>query len=129
MAVKVTMRSTKPTNYKRVEAKYIANANRFVDKLATFMAKQSKDSMSKTPINPLTGRSRAGNAPAIDSSKLVNSVLPKHVSDGVAKVYTNVVYAKFLETKYDRYFLSPRSVAYINTAKAARAMANTVGKV
>ena len=129
MPIKATIKSVKPFNYKKVESKYIANANRFVDRLATYMARQSKESMQRTPISPATNRSRAGNPPAIDSSTLINSVMPKHVSDGVAKVYTNTEYAEELETKWDRYFLSAKSIAFRNTVKRAKAEQKNVGKV
>lgn len=129
MTIKVKVKSVKPDNYSVVYKKYEFNANRFVDRLGVYFVSQVQRAMQTTTIDSSTGRSVRGNAPAIDTGTLVNSIQYKHIGIGEGKVFTNTEYAERLELRLDRPFMSTRSIPYQNTLKLAFSTAKTIGRV
>tara|TARA_R100001129_G_scaffold179206_1_gene155786 strand:+ start:575 stop:997 length:423 start_codon:yes stop_codon:yes gene_type:complete len=125
-----------PKGVKKADKVITRNAIRHVNRVANYFNRQIRLGMRNTPK---TGReyprqqgkkthiaSSAGNPPAIDSSRLVNSILTKPATFGnpVAKVSTNVEYAERLELIMDRPFMGKESKAY----NLARIYANKIAK-
>mgnify|MGYP006408283835 CR=1 FL=1 len=113
-----------------VQTKYENNAQNYVDSIASYFRSQVIRSMyapktgktyPKTKANIPHISSARGEAPAVDTSKLVTSIDLRKISKLVAKVFTNTEYAPFLENM-DRYFMSPQSVAYKNSEKMGKAL-------
>jgi hypothetical protein len=114
-----------------VQTKYENNAQNYVDSIASYFRGQVIRSMyapktgktyPKTQQNTPHVSSARGEAPAVDTSNLVRSIELRKLSKLVAKVFTNVEYAPYLESNLDRYFMSPQSVAYKNSEKMAKAL-------
>ena len=129
MTIKVKVRSVNPDNYALVYKKYEFNANRYVDRLGVYFVSQIQRAMQTTTINPDTGRSARGNAPAIDTGTLVSSIQYRHIGTGEGKVFTNTEYAQRLELRLDRPFMSSKSVPYQNTLRLAFSTAKSIGRV
>ena len=127
MATKVVVKSIEP-KYKKTMAKYEDNAQRFVDRVGLFFVGSIKRAMQQTPQN-ITGRSLKGNAPAIDTGLLVNSISYKRIASLEGKVFTNVEYAEYLEMNLDRPFMSKHSAPYINTVRKAESISKLIGDV
>ena len=113
-----------------VQTKYENNAQNYVDSIASYFRSQVIRSMyapktgktyPKTKANIPHISSARGEAPAVDTSKLVTSIDLRKISKLVAKVFTNTEYAPFLENM-DRYFMSSQSVAYKNSEKMGKAL-------
>jgi hypothetical protein len=73
--------------------------------------------------------SSAGNPPAIDTGRLVNSIQTKPSSPSikpVGKVFTNVEYSQMLELYMDRAFMGKESKAYKQAKAFSRKMAKDI---
>lgn len=108
-----------------VSNRYLQNAQNYVDRLGSYFAGQVQKSMQPPKSGEVYGNHRAsapGEAPAIDSSQLVNSIQFVKTGRLTGKVFTNVKYAEILEVQKNRPFMGKDSKARKNTERQARAL-------
>ena len=118
--------------------KYQVNASRHVNRVLNTFKRDIQLGMRNTPK---TGNvyprgtsephiaSSAGNPPALDTSRLVNSIQIKPSSPSikpVGKVFTNVEYAQMLELYMDRPFMGKESKAYQQAKAFSKKMAKDI---
>ena len=109
-------------------------ANEFRNQIAKSMRSTPKQSkaVKSSVSNKRHYPSKEGFPPAIDSSRLVNSIMirPATVMGGNTKissaVMTRVEYAKFLEGSLNRPFMSENSIAFQNTRQYANKIAKDI---
>tara|TARA_Y100000004_G_scaffold121708_1_gene136859 strand:- start:2316 stop:2744 length:429 start_codon:yes stop_codon:yes gene_type:complete len=129
-----------PKGVKEADKVITRNAIRHVNRVANYFNRQIRLGMRNTPK---TGReyprqqgkkthiaSSAGNPPAIDTGRLVNSILTRPATafgrNPIAKVSTNVEYAERLELILKRMFMGKESKAYNLTRIYANKIAKTI---
>lgn len=133
--IKVSMFSNIEKNVNKAEKLYQLNASRHVNRVATNFRNDIMRSMQQTPKD---GReyprgkkthvaSSAGNPPAIDTGRLINSITTRLATAGnqpTATVMSNMDYSARLELVLDRPFMGDESIAY----NKARIFANKIAK-
>ena len=125
MGISVQINSKIDQKRKKLDKLFTQNAIRHVNRVAVYFQNEIKRGMQKTPktgnIYPRGKKkhiaSSEGNPPAIDTGRLVSSILVSNATGmgdrPVAKVKTNVEYAYTLDKgKLNRPFMSDRSTAY-----------------
>lgn len=131
MSISVKITNKINQRAEQVRSQYENNAQNYVDSIASYFRNEVIKSMyapKSGQVYPKTKQglphraSARGEAPAVDTSRLVSSISMKKISKLVNKVGTNVEYAPHLETVMDRYFMSPQSTAYKNAEKMAKAL-------
>ena len=133
--ITISMFSNIEKNVKKAEKLYQLNASRHVNRVATNFRNDIMRGMQQTPKD---GReyprgkkthvaSSAGNPPAIDTGRLINSITTRLATAGnqpTATVMSNMDYSARLELVLDRPFMGDESIAY----NKARIFANKIAK-
>ena len=133
--ITISMFSNIEKNTKNAEKLYQLNASRHVNRVATNFRNDIMRGMQQTPKD---GReyprgkkthvaSSAGNPPAIDTGRLINSITTRLATAGnqpTATVMSNMDYSARLELVLDRPFKGDESIAY----NKARIFANKIAK-
>ena len=125
MGISVQIDSKIDQNKKKIDKLFMQNATRHVNRVAVYFQNEIKRGMQKTPK---TGEiytrgkkkhiaSSEGNPPAIDTGRLIGSILVSPATGlgavPTAKVKTNVEYSYRLDKgELNRPFMSERSTAY-----------------
>ena len=139
MGIQVQISNTIPNDVKKADQIITRNAIRHVNRVANHFRTLITLGMRNTPktgrVYPKKDRpphiaSSAGNPPAIDSSRLVNSIAVSPANargkTPTAKVGTNVEYSERLELIMDRPFMGRDSKAYNLTRIFANKIAKTI---
>lgn len=135
--ISVKVESNFAKNADVILKKYQVNASRHVNRVLNTFKRDIQLGMRNTPKTGNTyergGKthiaSSAGNPPAMDTSRLVNSIQIKPSSPSikpVGKVFTNVEYAQMLELYMDRPFMGKESKAYQQAKAFSRKMAKDI---
>ncbi len=125
MGISVQIDSKIDQNRKKLDKLFMQNAVRHVNRVAVYFQNEVKRGMQRTPKTGEKYRkgkkihiaSSEGNPPAIDTGRLVSSILVSNATGlgavPVAKVKTNVEYAYTLDKgNLNRPFMSKNSTAY-----------------
>ena len=144
MVMKVTITSSIEKQIAEGIKLYDRNTQRHLDRVANHLRNQVLRGMKNTPTDKTKGSprgnkmhypSKAGNPPAIDTGRLINSIhvmraLPfKNGDEHSASVQTNVFYAKGLEEGIfheARPFMGEASKAFKNTEQYADRIASDI---
>ncbi len=135
--ISVKVESNFAKNADVILKKYQVNASRHVNRVLNTFKRDIQLGMRNTPKTGNTyergGKthiaSSAGNPPAMDTSRLVNSIQIKPSSPSikpVGKVFTNVEYSQMLELYMDRPFMGKESKAYQQAKAFSRKMAKDI---
>lgn len=125
MGISVQIDSKIDKNKKKLDKMFMQNAVRHVNRVSVYFQNEIKRGMQKTPktgnVYPRGKKkhiaSSEGNPPAIDTGRLVNSILVSSATSfgavPTAKVKTNVEYSYTLDKgKLNRPFMGENSLAY-----------------
>ena len=142
--IKITVTSSMDRQISEAIKLYDQNTQRHLDRVANHLRNHIMKNMVKTAKNPIPSKfvngephypSLAGNPPAIDTGRLVNSIhvmraMPFKSGDThSASVSTNVWYARKLEEGVGvgaRPFMGEESQAFQNTEKYAEGIASDI---